>query len=118
MIETLTLLAEGVMKWVNFDYARRLKAIDALTPALSATIAYTSKLKRKEPHDRDVEDRLFEAWYLASSGVSPYDKPLAKRCLDKSEYWLNSALYDEDKVGELNISLLAMRAELEKMKHQ
>lgn len=117
MIEVISLLAQGVMKWVDFDYAKRIRAIDALTPALSETIAYTNRLKRKDPHDISAEEKLFQAWYTASSGVSPYDKTLAKRCLDKSEYWLNSALYDDKKIDELNISLVAMRAELEKMKH-
>ncbi len=37
--------------------------------------------------------------------------------LDKSEYWLHSELYSPEKVEELNISLVGMKATLEGIKH-
>lgn len=110
-------MAERLHEWNKNKSDLRLKAINGLTSAISSTVLYTEKLKRGEPNDTAQEELLYSLWYGASSEVIDYDRELAKRCLDKSEYWLNSKLYNPEKVKELNISLVGMKATLEQIKH-
>lgn len=113
----LAWMADRLLEWNKNNSDLRLKAINGLTPAISSTVLYTEKLKRGEPNDPVEEDRLYSLWYEASSQVIDYDRELAKRCLDKSEFWLNSKLYNSQKVIDLNISLVGMKATLEQIKH-
>lgn len=113
----LVWMADRLLGWNKHKSDLRLKAIEGLTTAISSTVLYTEKLKRGEPNDTAQEDALYSLWYEASSQVIDYDRELAKRCLDKSEYWLNSRLYNPQKVKELNISLVGMKATLEQIKH-
>ncbi|EQA1663604.1 hypothetical protein [Enterobacter bugandensis] len=113
----LVWMAERLHGWNKNKSDLRLKAIKGLTTAISATVIYTEKLKLGEPNDTEQEALLYKLWYEASSEVIDYDRKLAKRCLDKSEYWLNSNFYNPEKVKELNISLVGMKATLEQIKH-
>lgn len=113
----LAWMADRLLEWKKDKSDLRMIAINGLTPAISSTVLYTEKLKRGEPNDAAEEGRIYCLWYSASSAVIDYDRELAKRCLDKSEYWLNSKLYDAEKVRELNISLMGMKATLEQIKH-
>ncbi len=110
-------MVERLHEWNKNKSELRLKAIKGLTTAISPTVVYTEKLKRGEPNDTDQEEHLYSLWYQASSEVIEYDRELAKRCLEKSEYWLNSKFYNPQKVKELNISLVGMKATLEQIKH-
>lgn len=113
----LTWMADRLLDWKKNKSDLRMRAINGLTPVISATVVYTEKLRRGEPNDTAEEDRLYRLWYEASSQVIDYDRELAKRCLDKSEFWLNSKLYNPQKVIDLNISLVGMKATLEQIKH-
>ncbi|MCE9886504.1 hypothetical protein [Obesumbacterium proteus] len=113
----LVWMGDRLLGWAKTKSALRQRAIQGLTPAISATILYTNRLGRGEPNDPMREDELYSLWYKASSQVVDFDRELARRCLEKSEYWLNSELYHPEKVKELNISLVGMKATLEKIKH-
>ena len=102
----ITWMGDRLLGWITNKSDLRQRAITGLTPAIYSTILYT-----------DEEEKLYRLWYEASSQVVDFDRELAKRCLDKSEYWLHSELYSPEKVGELNISLVGMKATLEGIKH-
>lgn len=118
MEATFVWLVNRVNTWVGKFSTFRIQAINGLTPALSATIAYVSSLERGGENDPGKEQELFGLWFQASSQVVHYDRELSKRCLEKSEYWLRPQLYNSAKIAELNISLKSMRAALEKIKHK
>ncbi len=113
----ITWMGDRLLGWITNKSDLRQRAITGLTPAIYSTILYTEKLKRGEPNNLNEEEKLYRLWYEASSQVVDFDRELAKRCLDKSEYWLHSELYSPEKVGELNISLVGMKATLEGIKH-
>lgn len=110
-------IVSSMLEWRKSDIEKRLRAIDALTPAVAASIAYTTRLSQGEPANLAKEDELHALWYEASSGVSPLDRELAKNCLEKAKYWLNPSEYSPFKIIELNISLVRMAATLESLKH-
>lgn len=110
-------IISSISEWRKSNLEKRLRAIDALTPAVAASIAYTTRLRQGEPADLSKEDELHALWYGASSGVSPLDRELAKSCLEKAKYWPNPSEYHQHKIIELNISLVKMAAILESLKH-
>ena len=88
----ITWMGDRLLGWITNKSDLRQRAITGLTPAICSTILYTEKLKRGEPNNPNEEEKLYRLWYEASSQVVDFDRELAKRCLDKSEYWLQSEL--------------------------
>lgn len=111
-------LCSGVKQWCRNRKGSRRRAIDGLLPAIIATIQYITALSDGEEVCRNKERELFGLWLTASTEVHSYDPELSARCLEKANYWLKPLLYDKKKISELNISLIGMRAELEKIKSQ
>lgn len=112
------MVASKVSSWISLQRDIRLRAIDGLTPAVAATVRYTERLKAGAIKDLTSEDQIHDLWVDASSRVAEFDKQLAHDCMAKAKYWLFSEDYTDGKIDELNIRLVRMQAELEKMKYQ
>ncbi|ENF6405060.1 MULTISPECIES: hypothetical protein [Klebsiella pneumoniae complex] len=96
----------------------RIAAINGLSPAVGATIAYTTRCEQGHARDLDEEKKLHGLWFDASAKVSPYDKDLAMVCKEKSQYWLQYDSYTQEKVIELGIELEKIATQLEVLKHK
>ncbi|WP_445663585.1 hypothetical protein [Enterobacter soli] len=103
---------------VDRNRDERVAAINGLSPAVGATIAYTTRCEQGYTRDLDEEKKLHGLWFDASAKVSPYDKELAMVCREKSQYWLEYDSYTQDKVIELGIELKKIAAQLEVLKHK
>jgi uncharacterized small protein (DUF1192 family) len=109
---------DRIIGWRTVEKQARLRAIDGLTPAVSASVVYTTRLLDGMDRDSLREDQLYILWSSASSMVSDFDSRLAQDCLQKAKYWLMPLNYSVEKVDELNIRLVRMQAELERLKHK
>lgn len=113
----LTWLGTQVLNFKKLKREDRLAAIEGLTPAVGATIAYSEKLNRTHIRDTKEEQELHNLWFSASSAVSRYDRELARVCREKARYWLKYDEYDDDMVVQLKIKLIDVADSLEEMKY-
>ncbi|WP_105494195.1 hypothetical protein [Escherichia coli] len=95
----------------------RIAAIAGLSPAVGATIAYTTRCEQGFTRDLKEEQRLHGLWFDASASVSQYDKDLAIICREKSKYWLEYENYDHMKTIDLGIELSKLEVCLEDLKN-
>lgn len=116
-IGLITWVLDKVHGWASLNKEDRIAAIDGLTPAVAATIAYNEMIESGRPRVEAEERRLHELWFAASSAVSRYDKALALVCREKARYWLKYDEYTDDHVIQLNISLLDVAHALERLKY-
>ena len=116
-LSTLFFICGQVRNFIDLKKTDRIAAISGLSPAVGATIAYTTR--REQGHERDLksEQHLHALWFEASAKVSQYNKELAMVCKEKSMYWLEYDKYDDSMVISLGIELKKLEAELEKLKH-
>ncbi|MBY6289470.1 hypothetical protein K5X92_00540 [Enterobacter bugandensis] len=117
-ISTLMFFGRQIKALVDLTRDERIAAINGLSPAVGATIAYTTR--REQGFDRDLgeEKKLHDLWFDASAKVSPYDRELAMVCREKCRYWLEFDHYKQADVAELGIELNKISARLEDLKHQ
>ncbi|EFC6797872.1 hypothetical protein G3D72_001216 [Escherichia coli] len=116
-IGLLTWLVDNLKGWVNLKREEKLAAIEGLTPAVAATIAYNDKINSGRDRNEDEEIRLHELWYIASSSVSRYDRELAMVCGEKAKYWLKYDQYTDKHVADLKIKLIEVAQKLEDLKY-
>ncbi|HDX8949487.1 TPA: hypothetical protein R1871_000544 [Klebsiella oxytoca] len=113
----LTWLFDKIAEFAGYQKAKRLAAIEGLTPAVAATIAYNERINSGYARNDAEERRLHELWYTASSAVSRYDRELARVCKEKAQYWLRYDEYNDGHVEELNIKLKSVAQRLEDLKY-
>jgi hypothetical protein len=89
----------------------RDSALRAILVALDETYLYYRDIDRGKGRSEDREALLVRYWSAAAIPMRHIDRDLARRCDQKSEYWLNPDNYDQNDVRELGISLELVRNE-------
>lgn len=87
----------------------RDNALRGILVALDETFLYYRDIERRHQRDLDREALLVRYWSAAAIPMSRIDPDLARRCDQKSEYWLNPDRYDAGAVAELGIGLESVR---------
>lgn len=116
-ISALTFVAARIVALFELTRRDRIAAMKGLSPAVAATISYTTRREQGHERNLDEEKRLHDLWFQASTEVSPYNKDLAKVCKEKSQYWLQFDKYKEQDVIDIGFELRKIEATLESMKH-
>ncbi|MDU4154986.1 MAG: hypothetical protein E7H83_26025 [Enterobacteriaceae bacterium] len=114
-ISALFFFLGQIKKLADLAKTERTEAINALTPAVAQTIAYTTRCEQGRPRDLGIEEKLHELWFEASVKVHPYNKDLSLICREKARYWLKYDEYKEEEIKERNIRLIDIARTLDEM---
>lgn len=88
---------------------RRDNALRAILVALDETYLYYREIEKGKGRNDDREALLVRYWSAAAIPMRHIDRDLARRCDQKSEFWLNPDRYEPDDVRELGIGLESVR---------
>lgn len=87
----------------------RDNALRGILVALDETYLYYRDIEKGKGRNEDREALLVRYWSAAAIPMRHIDRGLARRCDQKSEYWLNPEMYDAAAVRELGIGLESVR---------
>ena len=80
-------------------------ALTAIISATNETKIYIQKVQKTGKTDRSTEETLSRMWAAASIPLRHFDRDLAQRCLEKSDYWLNPDNYSAPEIAQLRIGI-------------
>jgi hypothetical protein len=80
-------------------------ALSAIISAANETKIYIQRVHRTGQRNQDTEEKLSRLWAAASVPLRHFDRDLANRCLDKSEYWLNPDNYTATDIAKFRIGI-------------
>lgn len=60
-------IVSRILEWRKSNIKKKMRAIDALTPAVAASIAYTTRLRQGGPADLAKEDELHALTFHVTS---------------------------------------------------
>lgn len=90
-------------------------AISSILMAVNETKIYLRRNQRTNKRSRKVEEKLSMLWSAAAIPLHRFNRDLAERCLQKSDYWLNPEHYTASDIKKFRIGLDQVYKEARKM---
>lgn len=90
-------------------------AVSLILTAVNETKIYLRRNQRTNKRSRKREEKLSRLWSAAAIPLNRFNRDLAERCLQKSEYWLNPENYTSADIKKFRIGLDQVYKEARKM---
>ncbi len=90
-------------------------ALASLYIACTETKIYIQRFQRTGISNHQTEEELARLWSKASVPLRHIDPDLARRCIDKSEYWLNPENWSDDDIARYRIGIGQVANEARKL---
>ena len=90
-------------------------ALAALYMACTETKICIQRVQRTGTSNRQTEEELARLWSKAAVPLCHLDADLAKRCIDKSEYWLNPDGWSATDIAQYRIGIHQIANEARKL---
>lgn len=100
LIKGLSEFLAHFLEYRNKSQEQKDLALSSIISATNETKIYIKNVQQKSETNRNTEEKLSRLWSAAAVPLRHFDQDLSRRCLEKSDYWLNPDNYSATDIAK------------------